>query len=51
MSLNINGLYTVNIFMYYNFSGHLEFALSKEVQEETGKVEEGEIIPPYTGIE
>lgn len=51
MSLNINGLYTVNIFVYYNFSGHLEFVLEKEVQEETGKVEEGEIIPPYTGIE
>ncbi len=51
MSVNINGKYTTNIFLYYHFYAHLEFQLQKEnVEKNLNLLEEGEIIPPKTGI-
>lgn len=65
MSININGRYTVNTFMIYNFSAYMEFKLERTDKEGENKNEEDDkvkatnkiinniddsIIPPHTGI-
>lgn len=47
--LKINGLYTTNAYMNYNFSAYLEFSLDMK-EEEKPVIDEGEIVPPNTGI-
>ena len=51
--LKINGLYTTNAYMNYNFSAYLEFSLDmkeEEKEEEKPVLNEDEIVPPNTGI-
>ena len=51
MTININGKYTTNPFLYYHFYGHLEFQLQKKmIEAQSAILEQGLIIPPKTGI-
>ena len=47
--LKINGLYTTNAYMNYNFSAYLEFSLDMK-EEEKPTIKDDEIVPPNTGI-
>jgi ABC-type thiamine transport system substrate-binding protein len=48
MNLNLNGKYTVNSYMDYNYFGYFSITFDKEILDNV-EIEEGLIIPPYTG--